>query len=63
MKQSLILVLCFLPLAIIYVVMKVAVWLTSIQSEVTYVREESKRPHGPYLDNPYGDIDEEDEDN
>lgn len=61
MNQSLILVLCFLPLVVIYVVMKVAVWLTSIQSEVTYVREDSKREHGPYVEDPYGDIDEEDE--
>jgi len=61
MKHALILSLCFLPLAVIYVIMKVSLWLSSSVTEVNYVREESKRPHGPYLENPYGDVDEEKE--
>ena len=61
MKHTLILSLCFLPLVVIYVIMKVSVWLSSSVSEVSYVREDSKREHGPYLENPYGDLDEEDE--
>lgn len=61
MKHTLILSLCFLPLAIIYVIMKVSVWLSSSVSEVNYVREDSKREHGPYVENAYEDIDEEDE--
>ena len=62
MKQSLILVACFLPLAVIWLVMKLSLWLSSSVTEVNYVREDSKRPHGPYLENPYGDVDEEEED-
>ena len=61
MKHALIVSLCFLPLAIIYVIMKVSLWLSSSVSEVNYVREDAKRPHGPYVENPYGDIDEENE--
>lgn len=55
------LLLCFLPLGTIYIVMKLAVWIASIETERTYVREDAKRSHGPYLDNPYGDVDEDDE--
>ena len=62
MKQSLILVACFLPLAVIWLVMKLSLWLSSSVTEVNYVREDSKRPHGPYVENPYGDADEEEED-
>ena len=62
MKQSLILVACFLPLAVIWLVMKLSLWLSSSVSEVNYVREDAKRPHGPYLENAYGDVDEEEED-
>lgn len=61
MKQAFILTLCFLPLAVIWVVMKLSLWLSSSVSEVNYVREDSKREHGPYLENPYGDSDEENE--
>ena len=63
MKQSLVLIACFLPIAIIYIIMKVAVWLSAVSTEQEYVREDAKRPHGPYVDDPYGDIDEEDEEN
>ncbi len=62
MKHAVILSLCFLPLAIIYVIMKVSLWLSSSVSEVKYVREDAKRPHGPYVEDPYGDLDEENED-
>ena len=53
--------LCFLPLAIIYIVMKLAVWLSAIGTESDYVRDESLKPHGPYVENDYADLDEEDE--
>jgi len=61
MKQSLILVACFLPLAVIWLVMKLSLWLSSSVSEVNYVREDAKRPHGLYVENAYGDVDEEEE--
>lgn len=61
MKNALILSLCFLPLAIIYVIMKLSLWLSSSVSEVNYVREDAKREHGPYLEDAYGDVDQENE--
>jgi hypothetical protein len=59
MKHAVILSLCFLPLAVIYLIMKVSVWLSSSVSEVNYVREDAKREHRSYVENPYGDVDEE----
>jgi len=41
--------------------MKLSVWIAAVNSEKEYVKSESIKPHGPYLDNPYGDVDEEDE--
>ena len=55
------LLLCFLPLAVIYIVMKFAVWISAVSSEQDYVRKEPLRKRGPYLANPYEDVDEEEE--
>jgi len=60
MKQALILSLCFLPLAVIWLVMKLALWFAAISEERKHVRDESRKPH-TYMANPYGDVDEEDE--
>ena len=62
MRHVLIVSLCFAPLAIIFIIMKVLVWFEGIGSEVTYVRDESRRVHGPYLGNPHADVDAEEED-
>jgi len=62
LKHALIVSLCFLPLAVIYIVMKLSLLWSSSVSEANYVREDSKRPHGPYVVDPYADVDEEDED-
>jgi len=59
--KPLILVACFLPLAMIWLIMKLSLWIAAVNEEQTYVREESRKPHGPYVENPYGDVDEEDE--
>ena len=59
--KSVILIACFLPLAIIYIVMKLALWLSATSAESKYVKEESKKPHGPYLADAYADVDEEKE--
>jgi len=59
--KSLILLACFLPLAIIYIVMKLSVWIAAVNDEQNYVRDESRKPHGPYVDNAYADVDEEEE--
>ena len=59
--KPLILVACFLPLVVIWLVMKLSLWISAVNEEQTYVREDSKRPHGPYVENAYGDVDEEEE--
>ena len=59
--KPLILIFCFLPLVIVWIVMKLSVWIAAVNEEQTYVREDAKRPHGPYLENPYEDVDEEEE--
>ena len=60
--KSLILIACFLPLVTIWLVMKLSVWIATVNMEQKYVRDDAKRPHGPYLENPYEDVDEESED-
>ena len=55
------LLLCFLPLVVIYIVMKIAVWMSAIGVETEYVRREPLRKRGPYVANPYEDIDEDEE--
>jgi len=56
-----ILIGCFTPLVIIFIVMKLAVWVSAVNTENSYVEGESKKPHGPYVANPYEDVDEEEE--
>ena len=59
--KPLILVACFFPSVTIWLVMKLSLWIAAVNEEQTYVREDSKRPHGPYVENVYGDVDEEEE--
>tara|TARA_A200000113_G_scaffold65014_1_gene56196 strand:+ start:274 stop:483 length:210 start_codon:yes stop_codon:yes gene_type:complete len=59
--KPLILVACFLPLGIIYIVMKLAVWVSVVNAENNYVRKEPLRKRGPYVANPYEDVDTEEE--
>jgi len=61
MKYQLTLILCFTPLVVIYIVMKLAVWLSAINAESDYVRQEPLRKRGPYVENAYADVDEEEE--
>ena len=61
MKQSFILIACFLPLGIIYIVMKLAVLISATNSESDYVRKEPLRKRGPYMADVYADVDEEEE--
>jgi hypothetical protein len=56
-----VLLACLSPLVIIFIVMKLAVWLSGIYSEEKYVESESRKPHGPYVANPYEDVDEDEE--
>ena len=61
MKYQITLLACFLPLVIIYIVMKVAVWIEAVNAESDYVRKEPLRKRGPYLEDAYADVDEEEE--
>ena len=56
-----ILVGCFTPLIIIFIVMKLAVWIEAVNAEQDYVKREPFRKRGPFLENPYADVDEEEE--
>ena len=56
-----ILIGCFTPLVIIFIVMKLAVWVSAVNTENSYVGKEPLRKRGPYVANPYEDIDEDEE--
>ena len=56
-----ILVGCFTPLIIIFIVMKLAVWIEAVNAEQDYVKREPFRKRGPFLENPYADVDAEEE--
>ncbi len=59
--NAVILLACFLPLIILFIVMKLAVWVEAVNSEQDYVRKEPLRKRGPYLADAYADVDEEEE--
>ena len=59
--NPIILIGCFTPLALIWIIMKLSVWIAAVNEEQNYVREDAKRPHGPYVANAYADVDEEEE--
>ena len=56
-----VLIACFTPLVFIWIVMKLSLWIAAASDEQRYVRAESKKPHGPYVENPYADVDEDEE--
>ena len=55
------LLLCLSPLVIIFLLMKFIVWISAVNTESDYVRKEPLRKRGHYLENPYADVDEEEE--
>ena len=59
--KPVVLIACFTPIAAIWIVIKLAVFLSGIYSEEKYVESESRKPHGPYLADAYADVDEEEE--
>ena len=59
--NSIILIGCFTPLALIWIIMKLSLWISAVNDEKNYVRAESKKPHGPYVANAYEDVDVEEE--
>ena len=61
MNYPLLISLCFLPLVIIIIITKISLWMSYSAAEVKYIKEDAKLPHGPFLQNVYDDIDEENE--
>ena len=59
--KPIILIGCFTPLALIWIIMKISVWIAAVNEEQNYVNAESKKPHGPYVANAYEDVDAEEE--
>ena len=59
--KPLILFACLSPIALIWIVMKLSVWVFAVNKEQEYVRKEPLRKRGPYVDNAYADVDEEEE--
>ncbi len=52
---------CFTPLVIIFIVMKFAVWVSAVKEENSYVAGEKFRIRSGFVENPYEDVDEEEE--
>ena len=59
--NPLILLACLSPLIIIFIIMKLAVWISAVNSETGYVRKEPFRKRGPYVADAYADVDQEEE--
>lgn len=59
--NPIILIGCFTPLVIIFIVMKLAVWVDAVNAEQDYVRQEPLRKRGPFVADAYADVDEEEE--
>ena len=59
--NPIVLIGCFTPLILIFIIMKLSVWIVAVNSESDYVRQEPFRERGPYLADAYADVDEEEE--
>ena len=59
--NKLILVGCFAPLVIIFIVMKLIVWVEAVNTESNYVGKEPFRKRGPFVADAYADVDDEEE--
>ena len=55
------LLLCLAPVGIIFIMMKVAVWMSAVNAETDYVRREPLRKRGPFVADAYADVDAEEE--
>ena len=55
------LLLCLSPLLIIFLLMKFIVWISAVNTESDYVKREPLRKRGPFVADPYADVDEEEE--
>jgi len=59
--MKLALILSLSPLVIIFIILKLAVWVSAVNDEKNYVGKEPFRKRGPYVDNAYADVDEDEE--
>lgn len=59
--NPLVLLACLSPLVLIFIVMKLAVWISAVNLETGYVRKEPFRKRGPYVADAYADVDQEEE--
>ena len=59
--NPIVLIGCFTPLVIIFLVMKLAVWVSAVNTESSYVGKEPSRKRGPFVADAYADVDEEEE--
>tara|TARA_B100000965_G_scaffold312789_1_gene272642 strand:+ start:816 stop:1025 length:210 start_codon:yes stop_codon:yes gene_type:complete len=59
--KSAILLACFAPIFTIWIILKVSIWLSAVNEEKKYVAGEPFRKRGPYVADPYADVDEEEE--
>lgn len=59
--KPIVLIACFLPLTLIWIIIKLSLWIAAVNDEQNYVRKESKKSHGPYVADAYADVDEEEE--
>ena len=57
--NPIILIGCFTPLVLIFIVMKLAVWVSAVNTENSYVRKEPLRERGRFVENAYEDADAE----
>jgi hypothetical protein len=56
-----ILIACLSPIIFIWIVMKLALWLYVTEEEREYVSKEKFRKRGKFVENPYEDVDEKEE--
>ena len=56
-----ILIACLSAIIFIWIVMKLALWLYVTEEEREYVSKEKFRKRGKYVENPYADVDEKEE--
>jgi hypothetical protein len=60
-KINLVLIGCLLPLGLIVVILKLSVWMSAVNTERIYVGKEPLRKRGPFVENPYADVNEKEE--
>ena len=56
-----VLIACLSPIAIVWIVMKLALWLSATNTERKYVAGEKYRVRGKFVADAYADVDEKEE--